>query len=144
MNCDRTCICSGASALCLQKHHGSEARRLYPLTSGISRSNCDRSGLVCPMCFKVWCCYVWINHQVDGGSDGQCQLQLVTPQPPHPTCPHSPFVWNPLFLPSIGGGLLMSVASNISHNNGALGFKSQWTQLNGRIVFKKKKKQCCW
>ena len=84
MNCERRFTRRWSCALYLQNLRDLAARRLLLLTWGVSGSNCDRSGLVWPRCSEVWCCFVWLSRQVGGGSNGQCQLQFVSPPPTNP------------------------------------------------------------
>lgn len=135
MNCDRRRTRRWSCTLYLQKLRDLAARRLLLLTWGVSGSNCNRSGLVWPQCSEVLCCFVWLSRQVGGGSNGQCQLQFVSP--PLPTPPASSFCLETTCLPSIDAGLLASTVSNISHNNlWSSGVKSHWSHLNG--------KHCVW
>lgn len=113
MNCDRRCICSGAAVSCLQKHRDLVAKSPFPLTSGISRSNCDKPRLVWPECSKVWCCYVWINHQV--GWRVRWSVSVTACRPP--TTPAFTFCLETTCLQSIDGVLVTSVVVKISHND---------------------------
>lgn len=108
---------------CLQKHQNSFRWLL------VHRGQ-TATGHVWPRGSKVWRCYVWITLQVDRGSNGPCQLQLVSPL----------FVWRRCLL-STDGGLLTSVASDIPPSQQSVNLSASeghWTRQEECIVFRKK------